>query len=154
MTPEEKLADLGLTLPPSIPLGGIYKPVVTVGDIAYVSGHGPYIGDGEYITGRVGQDLDLAAGQAAARQTGLALLRTLKDHLGELARVKRLIKTLALVNSADSFSQQPQVINGFSQLMADLFGEENGIGARSAIAANTLPGNIAVEIEIILQFTP
>ena len=103
-----------------------------------------------YITGRVGEDLDLEEGVQAARQTGLTLLRTLKDNLGDLNRVKRIIKVLALVNSADGFSQQPQVINGFSELMRDVFGDD-GVGARSAIACNVLPGNIAVEIEMIVE---
>lgn len=151
MNPEDRLASLDLSLPESVPPGGVYKPFVTVGNIAYLSGHGPYLGQGKYITGRLGQDLDLEAGQAAARQTGLALLRTVKDHLGNLDRVSRIIKTLALVNSTDDFYQQPQVINGFSELMATLFGQEHGIGARSALGTNVLPGNIAVEIELILE---
>lgn len=151
MSPEDRLASLGLSLPESVPPGGIYKPLVTAGNLAYLSGHGPYLGDGRYITGRLGEDLDLEAGQAAARQTGLALLRTVTDHLGRLDRVGRIIKTLALVNSANDFYQQPQVINGFSELMAAVFGEERGIGARSALGTNVLPGNIAVEIELILE---
>jgi enamine deaminase RidA (YjgF/YER057c/UK114 family) len=124
---------------------------VITGNIGYLSGHGPYLGDDKYITGRVGEDLNLAEGQQAARQVGLALLRTMKDQLGDLNKVDRLVKTLALVNSANDFCQQPQVINGFSELMADVFGEDRGIGARSAIATNALPGNIAVEIELIIE---
>jgi len=148
---EQNLTELGLTLPESVPLGGLYKRLVISGEQGYISGHGPYLGDGNYITGRLGEDLDLEAGQAAARQTGLALLRTMRDELGDLSRVRRIIKTLALVNSTADFVQQPQVINGFSELMRDVFGEENGIGARSALGTNVLPGNIAVEIELIIE---
>jgi len=151
MSAESRIQELELTLPPSVPPGGIYKPLVITGNIGYLSGHGPYLGDDKYITGRVGDDLTLTEGQQAARQVGLALLRTMKDQLGDLNKVSRLVKTLALVNSADDFYQQPQVINGFSELMKDVFGEDRGIGARSAIATNTLPGNIAVEIELIIE---
>ena len=149
--PTQKIEELGLTLPESVPLGGLYKRLVVSGTQGYISGHGPYLGNDNYITGRLGEDLDLEAGQAAARQTGLALLRTMQDELGSLNRVGRIIKTLALVNSTDDFTQQPQVINGFSELMRDVFGEENGIGARSALGTNVLPGNIAVEIELIIE---
>ena len=151
MSAESRIQELELTLPPSVPPGGIYKPLVITGNIGYLSGHGPYLGDDKYITGRVGEDLTLTEGQQAARQVGLALLRTMKDQLGDLNKVRRLVKTLALVNSAYDFYQQPQVINGFSELMKDVFGEDRGIGARSAIATNTLPGNIAVEIELIIE---
>lgn len=154
MSAESRIQELGLNLPPSVPPGGVYKPLVVVGNLGYLSGHGPYLGDDKYVTGRVGEDLTLEQGQQAARQVGLALLRTMKDQLGDLDRVSRLIKTLALVNSSNDFCQQPQVVNGFSELMGDVFGEEKGIGARSAIAANTLPGNIAVEIELIIELVP
>ena len=153
MSAEDRLQELGVTLPPAVPPGGIYKPLVVVGDLGYLSGHGPYLGDDKYITGRLGQDLDLEAGQAAARQTGLALLRTIKDQLGSLDRVRRAIKTLALVNSTDDFYQQPAVVNGFSELMGQVFGDD-GIGARSALGTNVLPGNIAVEIELIIEIVP
>ena len=149
--PEQTIKELGLTLPESVPLGGLYKRLVISGSQGYLSGHGPYLGDDKYITGRLGEDMDVEAGQAAARQTGLALLRTMQDELGDLNRVRRIIKTLALVNSTAEFNQQPQVINGFSELMRDVFGAENGIGARSALGTNTLPGNIAVEIELIIE---
>ena len=151
MSAEARIVELGLELPPSVPPGGVYKPLVVVGDLGYLSGHGPYLGEDKYITGRLGEDMDLEAGQAAARQTGLALLRTIKDQLGSLDRVKRFIKTLALVNSTNDFCQQPQVINGFSELMGEVFGDDAGIGARSALGTNVLPGNIAVEIELIIE---
>jgi enamine deaminase RidA (YjgF/YER057c/UK114 family) len=151
MTAEQQLASLGLNLPPAPPRGGVYKPVVIVGDIAYVSGHGPYLGDGNYLTGRVGADLDLEAGKAAAKQTGLALLATLKSELGSLDRVKRVVKLLGMVNSTADFPDHPKVINGCSELFGQIWGEDNGIGARSAVGMGSLPGNIAVEIEGIFE---
>ncbi|MCB1277545.1 RidA family protein [Prosthecobacter sp.] len=151
MTAEQQLASLGLNLPPAPPRGGVYKPVVIVGGVAYVSGHGPYLGDGDYITGRVGADLDLEAGKAAAKQTGLALLATLKSELGSLDRVKRVVKLLGMVNSTADFPDHPRVINGCSELFGQIWGEENGIGARSAVGMGSLPGNIAVEIEGIFE---
>ncbi len=151
MTAEQQLTALGLTLPPAPPRGGVYKPVVIVGNVAYVSGHGPYLGDGKYLTGRVGADLDLEAGKAAARQTGLALLATLKSELGSLDRVKRVVKLLGMVNSAAEFAEHPKVINGCSELFAQIWGEDCGVGARSAVGMGSLPGNIAVEIEGIFE---
>ena len=151
MTAEQQLTALGLSLPSAPPRGGVYKPVVIVGNVAYISGHGPYLGDGNYITGRVGADLDLAEGKAAARQTGLALLATLKSELGSLDRVKRVVKLLGMVNSTADFPDHPKVINGCSELFGEVWGEENGIGARSAVGMGSLPGNIAVEIEGIFE---
>lgn len=154
MSAEARIEELGLKLPPPPPPGGVYQPVVIVNNVAYVSGHGPLLDDGKtYITGRVGEDLDLAAGQAAARQTGLALLSTMHAQLGSLNRVKRVIKTLALVNSSNDFTEQPKVVNGYSELMRDVFGDEAGVGARSAMATNVLPGNIPVEIEVIVELS-
>lgn len=151
MSAEQQIATLGLTLPPAPPRGGVYKPVVVVGNIAYVSGHGPYLGDGNYLTGRVGSDLTLDEGKAAARQTALALLATLKSELGSLDRVKRVVKLLGMVNSTPDFGDHPKVINGCSELFGQVWGEENGIGARSAVGMGSLPGNIAVEIEGIFE---
>ncbi|MFC5456550.1 RidA family protein [Prosthecobacter fluviatilis] len=151
MNAEQQLAALGLTLPPAPPRGGVYKPVVIVGNIAYVSGHGPYLGEGEYLIGRVGMDLDLEAGKAAAKQTGLALLATLKSELGSLDRVKRVVKLLGMVNCTADFGDHPKVINGCSELFGEIWGEECGIGARSAVGMGSLPGNIAVEIEGIFE---
>ncbi|WP_395743263.1 RidA family protein [Prosthecobacter sp.] len=151
MNAEQQLTALGLTLPAAPPRGGVYKPVVIVGNIAYVSGHGPYLGDGKYLTGRVGAGLDLEAGKAAAKQTALALLATLKSELGSLDRVKRVVKLLGMVNSAPDFADHPKVINGCSELFAQIWGEDCGIGARSAVGMGSLPGNIAVEIEGIFE---
>lgn len=151
MSIEARLQELNLELPAPPPLGGVYKPVVIIGNLAFVSGHGPLKSDGHYITGRVGAELDLDAGYQAARQTGLSLLATLREQLGSLDRVKRVVKSLGWVNCTDDFVQQPQVINGYSELMRDVFGEDAGVGARSAIGTNVLPGNIAVEIEIAVE---
>jgi enamine deaminase RidA (YjgF/YER057c/UK114 family) len=151
MSAEANLSSLGLSLPPAPPKGGVYKPVVIIGSVAYVSGHGPYLPDGGMIRGRVGEDLDLAQGHAAARQTGLALLATLKKELGSLDRVKRVIKLLGMVNSTPEFADHPKVINGCSELFAQIWGEDAGVGARSAVGMGSLPGNIAVEIEGIFE---
>ncbi|MCR9295549.1 MAG: RidA family protein [bacterium] len=153
MSAEENLSKLGLELPPPPKPVGLYKPVVVVGNLAYLSGHGPLKSDGTLIHGRLGQDLNVEQGQAAARQTGLAMLATLRFSLGSLDRVTRVIKLLGLVQSTDAFDQQPQVINGCSQLFADVFGQDQGIGARSAIGTNALPGGIAVEIEGIFEIS-
>jgi enamine deaminase RidA (YjgF/YER057c/UK114 family) len=151
MSAEAKLRALGLELPAAPPKGGVYKPVVIVGNLAYVSGHGPFCSDGSYLTGRVGADLDLNEGKAAAKQTALALLATLKQELGSLDRVKRVIKLLGMVNSTPEFGDHPKVINGCSELFAQVWGDEAGIGARSAVGMGSLPGGIAVEIEGIFE---
>jgi enamine deaminase RidA (YjgF/YER057c/UK114 family) len=151
MSAESQLTALGITLPPAPPKGGIYKPVVIVGNVAYISGHGPYLADGGMIRGRVGDDLDLAQGNAAARQTGLALLATKRTELGSLDRGKRVVKLLGMVNSTPEFADHPKVINGCSELFAQIWGEDAGIGARSAVGMGSLPGNIAVEIEGIFE---
>ncbi len=151
MTPEQKLADLKLDLPAVPTPQGIYQPLVIVGNLVYVSGHGPLQSNKTLIQGRVGADLDLEAGRRAARQVGLAMLATLRQYLGSLDRVRRLVKTLGLVNCTADFHQQPAVINGFSELMAEMFGAENGVGARSAVGAPALPGNMAVEVEAIFE---
>ena len=151
MSAEAQLTALNLTLPPAPPRGGVYKPVVIVGNIAYVSGHGPYRGVDDYICGRVGQDLDLEAATDAARQTGLALLATLKSELGSLDRVKRVVKLLGMVNCTPNFEDHPKVINGCSELFGEVWGEDCGIGARSAVGMGSLPGNISVEIEGIFE---
>ncbi|QGY44903.1 RidA family protein [Maribellus comscasis] len=149
-TIEEKIKTLGLELPPAPPLGGIYHPVVIAGNQLYISGQGPLQSDGTLIKGKVGKDLTLEEGQLAARQVGLTMLATIKAQIGDLGKIKRLIKTLGMVNCYPEFEQHPQTINGFSQLMVDVFGEENGKGARSAVGMS-LPGNIAVEVECIFE---
>ena len=151
MSIEARLQELGITLPPAPPKGGVYKSVVVVNNLAYVSGHGPYLANGTMTKGRVGADITLEEGKQAARDCGLAILATLQKELGSLDRVKRVIKTLGMVNSGPDFYEHPKVINGFSELFAEVFGEENGIGARSAVGMGPLPSNIAVEIEVILE---
>ena len=151
MSAEQRLAQLGLELPPAPKPVGVYKPMLIVGNLAYLSGHGPLKSDGTLITGRLGDDMTLEQGQQAARQTGLAMLASLRSGLGSLDRVIRVIKLLGLVRSTDSFDQQPAVINGCSQLFADIFGPDQGVGTRSALGTNALPTGIAVEIEGIFE---
>jgi enamine deaminase RidA (YjgF/YER057c/UK114 family) len=151
MSAEQKLQELNLELPPAPAPMGVYKPLLIHGNIAYLSGHGPLKSDGSLMTGRVGEELDQQDGYNAARQTGLAILATLRSQLGSLDRVKRVIKLLGFVNSTDDFNQQPAVINGCSELFAEVFGKETGIGTRSAVGTNALPGNISVEIEGIFE---
>ena len=154
MSPEEKLKQLNLELPPAPKPAGVYKPLLVVGNMAYVSGHGPLKPDGTMIKGRVGQDVDQQGGYAAARQTGLAVVATLRAALGSLDRVQRLVKTLGMVNAVPEFENHPAVINGFSDLLAELFGTENGVGARSAVGMGSLPMNITVEIEAQFELKP
>ncbi|HZZ71389.1 MAG TPA: RidA family protein [Pirellulales bacterium] len=151
MSAEKKLVELKLELPPAPKPAGVYQPVVIVDRLVYVSGHGPLQPNGTLILGRVGEDLDLAAGKLAARQTGLAILATLKHYLGSLDRIERLVKTLGMVNCTPQFYQHPAVINGCSELFAEVFGTEHGVGARSAVGMAALPGNMAVEVEMILE---
>lgn len=151
MSAEQRLASLGVELPPPPKPVGLYKPMVIVGNLAYLSGHGPLKSDGTLIKGRLGDDMTLEQGQLAARQTGLAMLASLHAGLGTLDRVTRVIKLLGLVRCTDEFEQQPAVINGCSQLFADVFGQDPGIGARSALGTNALPTGIAVEIEGIFE---
>ncbi len=151
MTHEQRFAALHLELPPAPKPVAVYRPVVVAQGLAYVSGHGPVCLDGSLIKGRVGADLSLEEGHAAARQVGLAMLATLRAHLGSLDKVGRVVKVLGMVNSAANFYDHPKVINGCSELFAQVFGEADGIGARSAVGMGPLPGNIAVEIEAIFE---
>lgn len=150
MSAEAKIVELGLELPAAPKPMGTYRPVVVSGKMCYVSGHGPLRADGTLITGRVGKDLDQKGGYEAARVTGLAVLASLRAEVGSLDRIARIVKTLGLVNSMPDFYDQPKVINGFSDLMVEVFGE-SGCGARSAVGAGGLPGNIAVEVEAIFE---
>jgi enamine deaminase RidA (YjgF/YER057c/UK114 family) len=154
MSAEDRFAALGLELPPAPKPAGVYKPVVFIGDMAFVSGHGPLKSDGTLITGRVGAELNQQAGYEAALQTGLAILATLRANLGSLNRVKRLVKLLGMVNATPDFTQHPAVINGCSELFSKVFGPEHGVGARSAVGMGSLPSNIAVEIEAIFEYEP
>jgi enamine deaminase RidA (YjgF/YER057c/UK114 family) len=154
MNPDQRLIELNLELPPAPKPVAVYRPVVIADRMAYVSGHGPLKSDRTLITGVVGKDLTLEQGKAAARQVGLAILATLRTELGNLAQVKRLVKVLGMVNSAPDFYDHPKVINGCSELFAEVWGAENGIGARSAVGMGPLSGNIAVEIEAIFELNP
>jgi enamine deaminase RidA (YjgF/YER057c/UK114 family) len=147
---EQKLKELGIILPvPTKPVANYVKYVRT-GNLIYLSGHGPQKQDGSYIVGKLGAGLTIEEGYAAARQTGLNLLASLKDAIGDLSKVKRIVKVLGMVNSAENFTDQPKVINGFSDLMVAIFGEK-GKHARSAVGTNSLPLGMCVEIEIIVE---
>ena len=148
---EARVAALGLELPPAPEPGGVYRPVVVSGGYAYVSGHGPLRADGTYVTGRVGADLDLAAGRAAARLTALAILASLRRALGTLDRVTGVVKLLGMVQATPEFGEHPAVVNGCSELLGELLGPERGVGARSAVGMASLPHGIAVEIEGIFE---
>ena len=153
MSAEARIKELGLELPPPPKPAGVYKPLVVTGNLAYVSGHGPLLADGTMISGRVGADTDQEGGYRAARQTGLAILSTLRQGLGSLDRVARVVKVLGMVNSTPDFEQHPAVINGCSELFRDVWGDD-GVGARSAVGMGSLPGNITTEIEVIFELRP
>lgn len=148
--PSERIKALGLQLPPTPPPAGLYKPVLVVDNFLYVSGQGPMKPDGSLMVGRVGEDLNLGQGKLAAEQVGLTMLSTIITHFGSVDKIKRIVKVLGMVNSTPDFGQHPLVINGFSELMADVFGNDNGVGVRSAVGM-MLPGNIPVEIEAVFE---
>lgn len=150
INPEERIKELGLVLPEAPKPAGVYKPVLVVDNYLYVSGQGPVLPDGTLMKGRVGEGIGLDEGYAAARQVGLTMLSTIKTHFGDLTRIKRLVKVLGMVNCTPEFGDHPLVINGFSELFKDVFGEENGIGVRSAVGM-MLPGNIPAEIEAMFE---
>ncbi|MEH6680610.1 MAG: RidA family protein [Sediminicola sp.] len=150
MNASEKIKSLGLILPPAPKPAGVYRPILVVDNFLYVSGQGPVKEDGSLIVGRAGDDMDLETAKLAARQVALTMLSTIQTHFGSLDRIKRVVKVLGMVNCTPDFGQQPLVINGFSELMSDIFGPENGIGVRSAVGM-MLPGNIPVEVEAMFQ---
>lgn len=151
MTAEARLSELGLELPPAPEPKGVYRPLVIAGNLAYTSGHLPVGSDGSMVTGRVGVELDQQAGYEAARQTGLGILATLRKELGSLDRVRRVVKVLGVVNCTPGFDRQPAVINGCSELFAEVFGPEMGVGARSAVGVGSLPLGVPVEIEAVFE---
>ena len=151
MSADKKIQELGIELPPAPAPMGVYKPIVISGNYAYLSGHGPVQNDGTLMIGRVGDDLNLDAGYQSARQVGLTMLSTIKANLGSLDRVQRVIKLLGMVNCTSDFLDHPKVINGCSELFGQIWGEENGVGARSAVGMGSLPGNIPSEIEAIFE---
>lgn len=150
-TAEQRFAELGLNLPPAPTPLGVYKPCMVVGNFLYVSGHGTVKDDKSLIIGRIGKDMNQDQGKLAARQVGLAILSTIKAKLGSLDKVKRVVKVLGMVNCVPEFEKHPYVINGCSELFAKVWGEENGIGVRSAVGFGSLPDNIPVEIEAMFE---
>lgn len=150
MTAEQRLEELNIQLPDAPQPVAIYRPAVRVGNLLFVSGHGPNRADGTQITGKVGVELTAEDAKEAARVTGLCILSTVRNSLGSLDRVVRVVKVLGMVNATPDFGEQPQVINGFSELMMEVFGDP-GKGARSAVGMGSLPGNIPVEVEAIFE---
>jgi len=148
---EEQFVRLALNLPPAPTPKGVYKPCLIEGKYLYLSGHGPVQDDRSLIIGRIGRELDIEQGKLAARQVGLTMLSTIRTHIGEFSRIKRVIKVFGMVNCTPEFERHPYVINGCSELFAAVWGEENGIGVRSAVGFGSLPDNIPVEIEAIFE---
>lgn len=153
ITPDQRFEQLELTLPPPPKPLGVYKPFMIVDRFAYVSGHGTITPDGGLIIGKVGVDLDADQAKIAARQVGLAILATLRANLRSLDRVRRVIKVLGMVNATPDFERHPFVINGCSELFASVWGDDLGVGVRSAIGVGSLPDNIPVEIEAIFELS-
>ncbi|MDG2371421.1 MAG: RidA family protein [Flavobacteriaceae bacterium] len=150
LLPSQRLKNLNLELPPAPKPAGLYNPLVISGNLLYISGQGPVKLDGSQMMGKVGQDMSAVKGKIAARQVGLTMLATIMEHFKDIDRIKRVVKVLGMVNCTLEFTEHPFVINGFSELMKDVFGEELGIGARSAVG-NILPRNIPVEVEAIFE---
>lgn len=150
-TPEQNFATLGLSLPPAPKPLGVYKPCLIDGNHLYVSGHGTVKDDGSLIIGRIGSQLTPEEGKLAARQVGLAILATIKANLGSLDKVKRVIKVLGMVNCTPDFEKHPFIINGCSELFAKVWGEDKGVGVRSAVGMGSLPDNIPVEVEALFE---
>jgi enamine deaminase RidA (YjgF/YER057c/UK114 family) len=151
MTPDQRFEELKLTLPPAPKPLGVYKPFLIVDKFVYVSGHGTMKEDGTLIIGRIGTDFTPEEGKAAAQQVGLAILATLKKNLGSLNKIKRVIKVLGMVNCVPEFERHPFIINGCSELFAKVWGDDNGVGVRSAVGMGSLPDNIPVEIEAMFE---
>lgn len=151
LTADERFAQLNLNLPPAPKPLGVYKPFLIDGKYLYLSGHGPVQDDKSLIIGRIGDSISMEDGKLAARQVGLTMLSTIKANLGSLDKVKRVIKVLGMVNCTPDFEKHPFIINGCSELFAQVWGEENGIGTRSAVGFGSLPDNIPVEIEALME---
>lgn len=146
----QTIEELKLKFPPAPKPAGVYRPILVVGKFLYVSGQAPVNYDGSLMQGRVGDNLSLEEGKLAARQVGLTMLSTILTHFGDIDKVKRVVKVLGMVNCTPDFQRQPLVMNGFSELMADVFGKEYGIGARSAVGM-MLPDGIPVEVEAMFE---
>jgi enamine deaminase RidA (YjgF/YER057c/UK114 family) len=150
MSVEEQLATLGSPLPPVFPPAANYVGAARTGNLVFVSGHGPRLADGSYVTGKLGRERTLEEGYEAARLTVLACLASLKAEIGDLDRVTRIVKLLGMVNCTEDFQDQPAVINGASDLLVAAFGDR-GKHARSAVGMQMLPFNISVEIEMVVE---
>ena len=150
LSPSEKVKELGLEFPPAPMPAGVYKPILVIDKFLYISGQGPVNMDGTLMNGRAGDDITLEEAKLAARQVALTMLSTIQTHFGSLDKIKRVVKVLGMVNSTPDFGKQPLVINGFSELMAEIWGREYGIGVRSAVGM-ILPDNIPVEIEAMFE---
>ena len=151
MTADERFAELNLVLPPAPTPLGVYKPFLIDGNHCYVSGHGPLLNDKTLIIGRIGAGMSKEEGKLAAQQVGLTILATLRHNLGSFNKIKGVIKVLGMVNCSSDFEQHPFIINGCSELFAKVWGEDNGVGVRSAVGMGSLPGNIPVEIEALFE---
>ncbi len=150
-SPQQNFEATGLILPPAPAPLGVYKPFLIVGNFVYVSGHGPFKNDSSLIIGRIGDTMDMEQGKSAARQVALTILATLVKHLGNLDKIKRVIKVLGMVNCTADFEKHPYIINGCSELFKQIWGDENGVGVRSAVGMGSLPDNIPVEIEAVFE---
>ncbi len=148
--PSERIKELGLVFPPAPQPAGVYRPILVVDKFLYISGQAPVNNDGTFIQGRVGDNLNLEEGKLAAHQVGLTMLSTIQTHFGDIDQIKRIVKVFGMVNCTPNFIKQPLVINGFSELMVDVFGRKNGIGVRSAVGM-MLPDGIPVEIEAMFE---
>jgi enamine deaminase RidA (YjgF/YER057c/UK114 family) len=151
MQPTEKLSELGIVLPSAPKVAGLYKPVILDQNLLYFSGHLPLLSDGGMITGKLGADFSTEKGKEAARLVGVNILASVIAHLGSIDRVDRVVKLLGMVNAVDSYTEHPLVINGCSELFKEIWGEDLGVGVRSAYGVSGLPGGAAVEIEGILK---
>ena len=151
MTPDERFENLNIELPPAPTPLGVYKPLLIVGNFVYVSGYGPLLPDKTLMKGRVGDTMNEEEGKLAAKQVSLAILATIKAGLGSLNNIKRVIKVLGMVACPQDFEKHPYVINGCSELFAQVWGDDNGVGVRSAVGMGSLPGNIPVEIEAMFE---
>lgn len=147
---EKKLKELKIELLKPTPPIGTYVKAVRVGNLIFLSGHGPTKADGTFMTGKVGKDANLEQGFIAARQTAISILSTLKAEIGDLNKVKRIVKVLGMVNCTEDFTDQPKVMNGFSDLMVSIFGQK-GLHARSSVGVNALPANMMIEVEMIVE---
>jgi len=151
MSPEERFKKLDLILPPAPKPIGVYKTILILDPLIYVSGHGPVKASGELWKGRIGKEIDMEEGKLSARQVGLTILSTLRNHFGTLDPIEKVIKILGMVNCVPEFERHPYILNGCSELFSEIWGSDKGVGVRSAVGMGSLPDNIPVEIEAIFE---